>query len=141
MNKAEEEKLTPTGKAKEALEMYLERFKELEREGRDKPDMIACKELRKKGIQPQRKHGELEGVPIGLVVRSRGEACILGIHHGILNGIDALKDEPCYAVCMSGGYADDDYRRDGSILYTGEGGQNTKKSKSRIRPRTVEMQR
>ena len=115
------------GPAKEALEAYRQREFELKQEGRAKPDMIACKELRAKYTKP-RKHGELEGVPTGLLLRNRGEAAILGIHQKIMSGIDSIKGESCYAVCLSGGYVDDDDNTDpdGIIYYTGEGGKDKK---------------
>ena len=35
-----------------------------------------------------------------------------------------MKDYACYAVCASGGYNDDaDSSRDGTVIYTGSGGQ------------------
>jgi len=115
------------GQAKGALKEFRQRMHELEKLGRSKPDMIAFKELRHR-LTPERTHGELPGVPIGLVLKGRGEAAILGIHQSMLRGIDAVKGRPCYAVCVSGGYADDDdhSKPDGTIYYTGEGGQNKK---------------
>ena len=115
-----------SGHAKEALQVYRRRVEALKLEGKCNPGMIAFKELRGRYTPAPRKHGELEGVPIGLALRGRGEAAILGIHQKILSGIDGVKDEPCYAVCISGGYVDDDdhTESDGTIYYTGEGGQD-----------------
>ena len=114
-----------SGHAKEALQVFRRRVEALKLEGKHNPDMIGFKELRGR-YTPARKHGELEGVPIGLVMRGRGEAAILGIHQKVLSGIDGVKDKPCYAVCISGGYVDDDdhTESDGTIYYTGEGGQD-----------------
>lgn len=90
--------------------------------------MVAYRELRHAWTPSPRRHGELEGVPIGLKLSGRGEAAILGIHTNILSGIDAVKDEACYAVCLSGGYADDNdhVTDDDKVIYTGCGGQKGK---------------
>ena len=115
-----------SGRAAEALEAFRRRKAELEREGKKKPDMIAFKELRNK--YTIKRHGEIPGVPVGLVLHGRGEAAILGIHTRILSGIDALKEDPCYAICVSGGYKDDDdHSPDGTLIYTGCGGQKKKR--------------
>ena len=73
-------------------------------------------------------HGIPEGIPTGAVLNNKGEAAILGIHTLITRGIDCIKDEPCYAVSVSGGYEDDkdNTRKDGTIIYTGEGGRDPK---------------
>ena len=48
----------------------------------------------------------------------------MGIHRQILRGIDAVRGESCFAVCVSGKYVDDDdHKADGTLVYTGEGGQ------------------
>lgn len=96
----------------------------LEQEGRPKPDMVAYKELRNQ--KATKSHGELKGVPIGLVLSGRGEAAILGIHTAILAGIDFTKEEACYAVCSSGKYNDKEESalNGGVIHYTGMGGLN-----------------
>ena len=121
------------GLAGQVLLEFRKLEKEYARAGRAKPDMIAYKELRQKPLYTRlasRRHGELEGVPIGLRLSGRGEAAILGIHRSILSGIDAEKEQPCFAVCMAGKYDDDDndvnHREDGIIVYTGMGGLNKK---------------
>lgn len=138
-----EKPLECSGKAKYALEVYRKRFQKLNsltaeevyamtgKEKMSKADMKACAQLKEKWT-PERQHGEIEGVPIGIALNSRGEFSVLGIHRLILGGIDGLEGEPCYAVCMSGGYADDDdrYRPDGTIIYTGVG-KNKKKDQDR----------
>lgn len=130
-----------TGPALQALTAYRKREQELAAQERKKPDMIAFKELRSKYLPSRRKHGKLQGVPFGIWLNGRGEAAILGIHQNILSGIDSVKDEACYAVCISGKYEDEDVvvkssrssnndenaandnNDDGTILYTGSGGQ------------------
>jgi len=113
-----------TGRAAEALEAFRRRKAQLKAEGCLHADMIAYKELRPIYLPKRKAHGEIEGVPIGLVLNGRGEAAILGIHASFLSGIDAKQDESCYAVCMSSRYLDNDINADGTILYTGSGGQD-----------------
>ena len=114
-----------TGVAAEALARYRMRVREWS--GAFNPGMKAYSELRNSVGTPtgyRKVHGEIDGVPIGLELESRGEAAILGIHCQLLKGIDSLKDNPCFAVCLSGGYGDDDFNRgNGTITYTGSGGQ------------------
>jgi hypothetical protein len=50
----------------------------------------------------------------------------LGIHNKSLFGIDSVKGMPAFAVCMSGGYADDE-DTGMEVWYTGMGGQQGKK--------------
>ena len=126
-----------SGRAAEALEVFRKRQAELEREDKRKPDMIAFKELRHR--YTCKRHGEIPGVPVGLLLYGRGEAAILGIHTQILAGIDALKDDPCYAICISGGYKDDvDNDPDGTIVYTGAGGQDKKRRQIRDQEENAE---
>ena len=125
-----------TGRAAEALEAFHERQAELRAMQHAKPDMIAYKELRQKYV-PEKQHGHIEGVPVGVELQSRREAAILGIHTQILRGIDAVKDESCYAVCISGGYVDDDdHDPDGTIIYAGVGGQDKQKGKHQVKDQT-----
>ena len=56
-----------TGRAKEALEVYRERVKVLKKAEQRKPDMVAYKEL-KSHFTPEKRHGELKGVPTGGLV-------------------------------------------------------------------------
>ncbi|CAB9523737.1 protein ligase UHRF1 [Seminavis robusta] len=113
-----------SGWAAETLKLYRERVEQLKNEQpkRRKPDMTAFAEL-KNTRTPQRRHGELPGIPVGLCLRGRGEAAILGIHEDITKGISALQDDPCYAISLSGKYADDRETDDGKIYYSGEGGK------------------
>ncbi|CAB9501221.1 lysine N-methyltransferase family member [Seminavis robusta] len=119
-----------SGDAAEALSVYRERVRELKTEQKCKPDMIAYKELRGKFV-PTRRHGEIPGVPVGLCLEGKGEAAILGIHQSILSGIDSIKGEPCYAISVQGRYTDNEEADDGTIYYTGEGGQD--KSKKHVK--------
>lgn len=110
------------GKAKEALETFRKRCAELKEGGQRKPDMVAFKELRTE-YTPPRTHGHIEGIPVGMKLRGRGEAAILGIHQQMMKGIDSIKGEACYAICATGVYQyDNDDNADGSLLYTGHGG-------------------
>lgn len=115
-----------SGKARETLEKFLKRKEELSAEGRKKADMIAFKELRHE-LTPDRTHGHLDGVPVGLKLGGRVDAAILGIHQQLIRGIDYVQGEACYAVCASGGYDNnDDHGGDGAIIYTGQGGLDRK---------------
>lgn len=114
-----------TGLAAEALQAYQKRHEELKRENKPNPDMQACRDLRPQYRRLWQNHGEIEGVPIGLVVEGRGEASILGIHSQITKGIESRKHQPCFAVCLSGDY-DDKVTADGTIYYTGSGGRDKK---------------
>eukprot|EP00550_Attheya_septentrionalis_P001403 CAMPEP_0198288370 /NCGR_PEP_ID=MMETSP1449-20131203/6877_1 /TAXON_ID=420275 /ORGANISM="Attheya septentrionalis, Strain CCMP2084" /LENGTH=529 /DNA_ID=CAMNT_0043986487 /DNA_START=134 /DNA_END=1723 /DNA_ORIENTATION=- len=112
-----------SGDAAIALEIFRELESTLKHAGRRKSDMIAYKELSPKWT-PKRQHGHIPGVPVGVYLHGRGEAAILGLHRQIVRGIDSLDGESCYAICVSGGYVDDDdHRPDGSLVYTGVGGQ------------------
>jgi hypothetical protein len=89
---------------------------------RAKPDMIAYSQL-KEELTPAPRHGHVAGIPPGFEMWGRGEMAILGLHSKIVAGIDSAKDvEGAYAICMSGGYKDDE--DEGAVFwYTGEGGQ------------------
>mmetsp|Transcript_12841 Transcript_12841/g.24389 ORF Transcript_12841/g.24389 Transcript_12841/m.24389 type:complete len:326 (+) Transcript_12841:90-1067(+) len=114
------------GRVLKALQEYRERKEELERMNQSKPDMQAYKELRAKySWLCERRPGLNDEVPVGLVVNGRGEAAFLGIHSSILSGIDSIKGYPAYAVCLAGKY-DDEESSDGTIVYTGAGGQDKK---------------
>jgi len=69
-------------------------------------------------------HGEIPEVPIGCVFQNRGEAAVLGVHSLTNPGIDVFRGKPCYAVCLSGAYSDDEVNQnDRTIIYTGAGGR------------------
>jgi len=123
-------KLKASADMRHLMGVHRQREADWKEAGVCKPDMKAFKELRKRGLVPERKYGEMPGVPVGIFFKSRGEAAVLGIHRQILKGIDSVKGESCYAVCcLEGAYADDEEELpDGTIWYTGEGGrdQNSK---------------
>lgn len=124
-----------TGRAAEALAAFRRREISLKMMNQFKPDMVAFKELRGT-YSPDKQHGQIEGVPVGLKLHGRGEAAILGIHTQILRGIDSIKGEACYAICVAGKYVDDDdHDADGTLVYTGEGGQ--KKTRYQVEDQTL----
>jgi hypothetical protein len=110
-----------------ALSVFRKRVGELQREGRAKPDMIAYAEVRRRpqfAALDRKINGALPDIPVGVRLKGRGECAIVGIHNKILSGIDAEKDHSCFAVCMSGKYEDDEEESDGTIMYSGMGGQD-----------------
>jgi hypothetical protein len=111
---------------KRKLDIFREELRRLKSDNESKkykPDMTAYSNLHAE-LTPPRKHGEIPGVPVGLKLQGRGEAAILGIHRNIMRGIDTCGGNACYAICLSGRYADDDDDSpDGTITYTGSGGQ------------------
>jgi hypothetical protein len=118
---------------KKNLDTFRAEVQRLKSDGKNKgkpvakPDMIAFSNLSDE-LTPPRGHGEIPGVPIGLKLRGRGEAAILGIHRNIMRGIDAYGGNACYAICLSGRYADDDDDSpDGTITYTGSGGHKNRR--------------
>lgn len=91
---------------------------------RSKPDLISNSELRKS--DPQRPYiGHPRGVKPGDRFEGRGELEALRIHGRTLLGIDGNGPTPAFAICMSGGYADDEDTGT-EIWYTGMGGQKGK---------------
>jgi hypothetical protein len=114
----------------QALTAFRERVGQLQQEGRAKPDMIAYKELRRErrfsALNPKI-NGALPDIPVGVRLKGRGECAIVGIHTNILSGIDAVRDQSCFAVCMSGKYDDDEEESEGTIYYTGMGGQDKRR--------------
>jgi hypothetical protein len=109
------------GRAAQAFTVYRDRVRQL---SQPKSDMTAYKELRQQWT-PALNHGHIPGVPVGARLRGRGEAAIVGIHTQMMRGIDSRQGGSCFAVCMSGGYVDDEESgdSDGRLIYTGEGGQ------------------
>lgn len=92
---------------------------------RSKPDLIANSILRK--TESQRRYlGHPLGVKPGDVFEGRGELEALGIHGRTLLGIDGHGSSPAFAICMSGGYVDDE-DTGAEIWYTGMGGQKGKR--------------
>lgn len=99
---------------------------------RAKPDLIANSELRK--AEPRRPYlGHPLGVQPGDRFEGRGELEALGIHSKTLLGIDGNGSRPAFAVCMSGGYADDEDTGT-EIWYTGMGGQ---KGRQQVQPQQL----
>ena len=88
---------------------------------RSKPDLVANSELR--SSRPQPYLGHPPGVRPGDLFEGRGELAALGIHSLMSHGIDWHRGHPAFAVCLSGGYADDE--DSGTVVwYTGMGGQH-----------------
>jgi len=128
----------PTGEAAHVLEQFRARMKELKAQGRvARRDMIAHGEFIRQSRAlyngKQRRHGELPDIPIGSNYKWRGECAVLGIHCLTNGGIDARLEQACFAVCLSGGYADDccddpsasDSSDNRTIVYTGAGGRDS----------------
>lgn len=92
--------------------------------------MIATKQLRGHKDRPPLQYGHVPGIRPGKEFLGREELAAVNIHSQGSRGIDARKDQPAYAIALSGGYADDD---DGvgvmKFIYTGEGGQDKTKTK------------
>lgn len=128
------DELQCTGKAAQALQEYRKHFVDLVKQAIPKPDMKGWKALNSKWISTPRPHGPLKGVPIGVRLYGKGEMAIVGVHCQIPKGIDGGKMGlvPCYAVCVSGDYADDeDTANDHSVIwYTGESRNRNKKTKA-----------
>lgn len=92
---------------------------------RAKPDLIANSVLRKS--DPQQQYlGHPLGVKPGDLFEGRGELEALGIHGKTLLGIDGHGVLPAFAICMSGGYVDDE-DTGAEVWYTGMGGQKGKR--------------
>ena len=72
--------------------------------------------------------GQLPGIAVGQKLNGRCEASVIGIHRSPMRGIDFRAKSlstGAYAICLGGGYKDDDDEGD-KIIYTGEGGQKNK---------------
>lgn len=90
-----------------------------------KPDMKATKKLKADGVVPPRTIGHPAGLKPGDTVEGRGELDALAVHNMAVQGIDSKAGYPAFAICMSGGYVDDDDA--GKVIsYTGMGGQTGK---------------
>jgi len=135
--------------AREALEEDHRTTGKVRDDGKRKskrPDLAAQNTLRSKGLfigqtekntAPPVRPGTLPGMPVGTKFETRAEMMVMGMHSHWLNGICSGKatrsstasagapKAPCYvaAICMSGGYEDD---QDGGEYskYTGEGGND-----------------
>ncbi|RYU79700.1 YDG/SRA domain-containing protein [Hymenobacter persicinus] len=70
--------------------------------------------------------GAIAGVLPGHEFRNRKEVKAAGLHRDWVKGISHLMGNPAEAIVLSGGY-EDDFDAGGTILYTGEGGNQDKK--------------
>ena len=84
----------------------------------------------KKAFDIPRRHGHIPGVNVGDIFSGRGEAAAVGVHNMMMQGIDfASKSDDgshskgAYAVCLGGGYCDDEDNGE-VVTYTGMGGQS-----------------
>ena len=68
--------------------------------------------------------GEIEGVAAGTTYNSREEVRLAKLHRPPMAGISYITDGPAESIVISGGYADDEDYGD-SIIYTGQGGQDS----------------
>ena len=87
--------------------------------------MTATAKLRARNLVPPRTIGHPVGLKPGDKVEGRGELDALAVHNRASQGIDCKGGCPAFAICMSGGYVDDDDA--GKVItYTGMGGQSGK---------------
>lgn len=70
--------------------------------------------------------GAIPGVLPGHEFFTRKEVKAAGLHRDWMKGISHLTGNPAEAIVLSGGY-EDDFDAGGTILYTGEGGNQDKK--------------
>lgn len=88
--------------------------------------MRATSVMKKAKQVPPRCLGHPRGVKPGDRVEGRGELDALAVHNLAVQGIDAVKGAPAFAICMSGGYVDDEDTGT-TVWYTGMGGQSGKR--------------
>lgn len=74
----------------------------------------------------QRVFGHISGVEIGRKFESRDTLSKAGVHGPLVAGISGSKYQGADSIVLSGGYEDDEDFGD-VIIYTGAGGQDTKK--------------
>ena len=86
----------------------------------------------KKAFDIPRRHGHIPGVDVGDIFSGRGEAAAVGVHNMMMQGIDYISksddgshSKGAYAVCLGGGYCDDEDNGE-VVTYTGMGGQSGK---------------
>ena len=91
-----------------------------------KPDMRATSIMKKAKEVPPRCLGHPRGVKPGDRVEGRGELDALAVHNLAVQGIDCVRGAPAFAICMSGGYVDDEDTGT-TVWYTGMGGQSGKR--------------
>jgi putative restriction endonuclease len=68
--------------------------------------------------------GEIEGVRTGTLFKSREDVRLAKLHRPPMAGISYVTDGPAESIVISGGYDDDEDFGD-SIIYTGQGGQDS----------------
>lgn len=114
--------------ALERLEVYEREITRVQRAGktRSKFDLTAASQL--PSIYPQwglweKTHGHKPGVRLGQRFKGRGWLQALGLHTNYYAGIMFDTGAPAYAICLSGGYEDDDDHGDW-LWYTGQGGRD-----------------
>lgn len=77
----------------------------------------------------KRTYGHIEGIKVGQIFSDRKEVKDAGLHIHRDAGIDGTAKEATCAIVLSGGYEDDVDELD-YILYTGQGGQNTRRGEN-----------
>ncbi|KAI3435941.1 hypothetical protein D9Q98_001999 [Chlorella vulgaris] len=109
------------------LQTYEEGIERVQKAGTKqcKFDLVAASELPR--LHPEwglweRAHGHTPGVRLGQQFKGRGWLQALGVHTQYYNGIMSKNGAPAYAICLSGGYEDDEDKGDW-LSYTGEGGR------------------
>lgn len=70
--------------------------------------------------------GGIEGIAIGMPFASREEVRLAKLHRPPMAGISYITDGPAESIVISGGYEDDEDFGD-TIIYTGQGGQDSSK--------------
>lgn len=68
--------------------------------------------------------GEVDGVSVGTSYESREEVRLAKLHRPPMAGISYITDGPAESIVISGGYQDDEDFGD-TIIYTGQGGQDS----------------
>jgi len=68
--------------------------------------------------------GEIDGVRAGTPYKSREEVRLAKLHRPPMAGISYITDGPAESIVISGGYEDDEDFGE-SIIYTGQGGQDS----------------
>ncbi|KAL4458599.1 hypothetical protein ABPG75_013464 [Micractinium tetrahymenae] len=69
-------------------------------------------------------YGHKPGTYPGQKFAGRGALQALGVHTNYYGGIQSRKEDPAFAICLSGGYEDDDDHGDW-LWYTGKGGRDS----------------
>jgi putative restriction endonuclease len=75
---------------------------------------------------PRARYGEIPNCPEGSTFASRAEARHAGVHRPLQAGICGTGEFGAESIVVSGGYVDDQDNGD-QIIYTGHGGQDTRK--------------